>query len=139
MTHSFVHIQPPLVHAGVDRAEHALGSLRTMGTALLSSRALSTGINAAVVSALVLTFSGHGMEGFAEGLTLSAWVNAWVVTFAALMLLSQPIRQLVGRLNASWVRMRERQRQADADWQLWQWAQHDPRVMADLRAALSRS
>jgi hypothetical protein len=66
-------------------------------------------------------------------------VLLWVVAFAALALLAPTTRyfsrNLVGALDA-WSRRMARER---ADERLWELAQKDSRVMADLRAAKTRA
>ena len=92
---------------------------------------------AAMVSALVVV-ADQLMETWVEGHLMVAWVGLWLVAFAALALFSGAARKVavtvVGALNA-WS---ERVAKARADQRLWAIAKSDPRVMADLDAAMAR-
>ena len=103
-----------------------------------SATGLSAMLLAAMVSALVVV-ADQLIDTWADGHLLAAWVALWVIGFAALALFAAPARRLaasaVGALNA-WS---ERIAMARADARLWKIAQADPRVMADLNAAIARS
>ena len=88
---SFVHVEYPKSHGGVDRVEravHAAGQLRKGWTL---SRGIAGMLLAAVVSAL-LVVADQLMETWADGHLLAAWVLLWVIGFAAVALLAPAAR-----------------------------------------------
>ena len=135
MTHSFIRVNQPATHAAIGRYEGVMATVRearkTFGT-------LATVLLAAMVSAL-LVVADQLVDNWVEGHLLAAWVLMWLVGFAAVALLAPAARlmsaQLMARLDA-WSQGVARRR---ADARLWQIARMDGRVMADLRAAQSRS
>jgi hypothetical protein len=93
---------------------------------------------AAMVSAL-LVVADQLMNTWADGHLMVAWVALWLVGFAALAVFAGAARKLavtvVRWLDAWSVRVAK----ARADERLWAIAKSDPRVMADLTAAMARS
>jgi hypothetical protein len=103
-----------------------------------STKGLAAVLLAAMVSAL-LVVADQLVDTWADGHLLAAWVLLWVVAFAAMALLAPTTRyfssNLVRALDA-WSRRMARER---ADERLWEVAQRDSRVMADLLAAKTRA
>lgn len=138
MNNSFVHLEYPSSHPGVERFERvadAAGSLRKGFTA---TRGLAGVLLAAMVATLVVV-ADQLMETWADGHLLAAWVLLWVIGFAALALLAPTARSLSGRLMKSldgWSQEVARRR---ADERLWDMARRDSRIMAELQAARSRA
>lgn len=137
-TANFVHTEYALSHPGVARAEQAVESVRALRQRFDSTRGLAAMLLAAVVAALVVV-ADQMIETWAEGHLLAAWVALWAVGFAALGLLAAPARRLASRLVQGLNAWSARVAQARADERLWAIAQTDARVMADLRAAMTRS
>ncbi len=137
-TANFVHAEYALSHPGVARAEQAVESARALRQRFDSTRGLAAMLLAAVVAALVVV-ADQMIETWAEGHLLAAWVALWTVGFAALGLLATPARRLASRLVQALNAWSARVAQARADERLWAIAQTDARVMADLRAAMTRS
>ena len=135
---SFVHIEYPRTHPGVERFESAVAAAGQLRKGFDGTKGLAAVLLAAMASAL-LVVADQLVDTWADGHLLAAWVLLWVVAFAALALLAPTTRyfsrSLVGALDA-WSRRMARER---ADERLWEVAQKDPRVMADLRAAKSRA
>ncbi len=133
-------IQPSFVtrHAGVARFESAIGSVRNLRRGFDSTKGLSFMLLAAMVSALVVV-ADQLIETWADGHLMLAWVAVWLVGFAALALFGGAAAKLaataVGAANAWSARLAR----ARADARLWEIARADPRVMADLNAAMSRT
>lgn len=133
-------IQPsfPTEHPGVVRIESAAKALGDMRRNFSSTKGLSAMLLAAMVAALVVV-ADQLIDTWADGHLLAAWVALWVVGFAAVAVFAGSARQLartvVGALDA-WS---ERIAKKRADERLWAIAQTDPRVMADLTAAITRS
>lgn len=103
-----------------------------------SSRALASLLLAAGVSALVV-LADQWLESWAERHEIAAWLVLWGIAVAAIVLLRGITRvvahQAMGALDGWSARMAKRR----ADERLWSIAQTDPRLMADLQAALERS
>ena len=102
------------------------------------SRVLSGMLLAAVLSAL-LVVADQVIGTWADGHMLAAWVALWTVTFAALALLAPPLRKLSGMMAgaiAGWSQAREVRRMEET---MWEYARRDPRIMAELQQALTRS
>lgn len=130
-------IQPsfPTRHAGVERAAFAADAVRS---GFNSTKILSAMLLAAMVSALVVV-ADQLMNTWAEGHLMLAWIALWVVGFAAVATFAGAARTLattlVEALDAWAVRVAQRR----ADEHLWSSAKADPRIMAELNAAMSRS
>ena len=73
-----------------------------------------------------------------DGHLLAAWVALWTVTFAALALLTSPLRKLANT-GARWFSNYRTARAARLEEEeMWELARHDHRVMADIRMASIR-
>lgn len=135
---SFIQPSFPTQHPGVVRMESAAAALGELGRGFNSTKSLSAMLLAAMVSALVVV-ADQLIETWADGRLMVAWIALWLVGFAALALFAGAARKLavtvVGALDAWSVRVAK----ARADERLWAIARTDPRVMADLTAAMSRS
>jgi len=103
-----------------------------------SSRALASLLLAAGVSALVVV-ADQLMDAWAERHELAAWLVLWGIAVAAIVLLRGVTRivarQAMSRLDGWSAGVAKRR----ADERLWSMAQTDPRMMADLQSALTRS
>ncbi len=130
-------IQPsfPARHAGVERVVSAADAVRG---GFSSTKSLSAMLLAAMVSALVVV-ADQLMDTWAEGHLMLAWIALWVVAFTAVAVFAGAARKvataLVQALDAWSARIAQRR----ADERLWSSAMSDPRIMADLNAAMSRS
>jgi hypothetical protein len=93
---------------------------------------------AAMVSALVVV-ANQLMDTWVDGHLMMAWVALWVVGFAALAVFAGSARKLAVTAMSALDAWSERVARARADERLWRIAQSDPRVMADLNAAMARS
>jgi hypothetical protein len=103
-----------------------------------SAKGLSAMLLAAMVSALVVV-ADQLIETWADGHLMAAWVALWLVGFSAIAIFGGAARKLalaaVGALDA-WSRRIAKNR---AHKRLWLIAKTDPRVMADLTAAMARN
>jgi hypothetical protein len=117
---------------------HALPLGKTPAGQTAGHRGLSAMLLAAMVSALIVV-ADQLIETWADGHLMLAWVALWVIGFAALALFAGAAQTLakatLGALNG-WA---ARSAQARADRRLWASAQSDPRIMADVQAAIDRS
>lgn len=102
------------------------------------SRTLAGMLLAAVLSALLVVAS-QVIDTWTDGHLLAAWVALWTVAFAALALLAPPLRKMssvASRLIMASVQA-SKERRAEA--QMWEYANRDPRIMAELQHAVMRS
>ncbi|WP_138513461.1 hypothetical protein [Rhodoferax bucti] len=103
-----------------------------------ASRTLSGMLLAAVLSAL-LVVADQVIDTWVDGHMLAAWVALWTVAFAALALLAPPLRKVssgLATLIASAVQAYQVRRMEE---KMWEYAHHDPRIMAELQHAWLRS
>ena len=130
-------IQPsfPTRHAGVERVASAADAVRG---GFNSTKSLSAMLLAAMVSALVVV-ADQLMSTWAEGHLMLAWIALWVVGFAAVAIFAGAARKLATTLVEALDAWSARVAQGRADERLWSSAKADPRIMADLNAAMSRS
>ncbi len=138
MNNSFVHLEYPTRHPGVERMERVMHSAGVLRKGLDATRGLAGVLLAAMVAALVVV-ADQLTETWADGHLLAAWVLMWVIGFAALAVLAPTARGLAGRVMAGldgWSQGVARRR---ADERLWDLARRDPRVMADIQAAANRA
>lgn len=101
------------------------------------TKGLSFMLLAAMVSSLVVV-ADQLVETWVNGHLLVAWIALWIVCFTAMAIFAGAARKLalatVAGLNAWSVK----RAQARADDRLWAVAQADPRMMADIHAAMAR-
>jgi hypothetical protein len=102
------------------------------------TRGLSVMLLAAMVAALVVV-ADQLIDTWADGHMLAAWVALWLIGFVALAFFSGAVRKLVSSVVTAGNAWSERIAKTRADERLWVIAKSDPRVMADLNAAMSRS
>lgn len=134
---SFVHTNYSLRHAGAERIESAVEAASQIRQGFNSTRSLSIMLLAAMVAALIVV-ADQLVDTWADGHLLAGWVMLWVVGFAALALLAAPARHLASRLMQALDTWSSRVARRRADARLWELAHKDPRVMADLQAAMTR-
>jgi len=134
---SFVHVDQPLSHPGVERAEAVINQLREARKSFDGARGLAALLLGAVVSA-VLVVADRLVVNVSDGGLLVGWAVLWGLAFLALALLADTARSLAQRTIAIWNRGAERRRLARADAQFMAYAQFDPRVMHELEAAQAR-
>ena len=127
----------PTEHPGVVRLEAAAGQARELGRQFSGGRGLATALLSAMAAAVVVA-AYQVMDSVAEGHLLVIWTGAWLAAFAALALLATSARRLAASLKAGLDGWSQRLAQSRAEARLWSIAQSDPRIMADLQAALAR-
>ncbi len=130
-------IQPsfPTRHAGIERMSSAANTVRG---GFNSTNSLSAMLLAAMVSALVVV-ADQLMDTWAEGHLMLAWIALWVVGFTAVAVFAGAARKLASTVVMALDAWSVRAAQRRADERLWSSAKADPRIMADLNAAMSRS
>jgi hypothetical protein len=125
-----------LTYAYLDAAPAVQASVSARKTA--GSRTLAGMLLAAVLSAL-LVVAGQVIDTWTDGHLLAGWVALWTVTFAALALLAPPLRKMssvASRLISNSLRAAQERRMEE---KMWEYANRDPRIMAELQHAVMRS
>jgi len=138
MMTGFVHPNFRTSHPGVDRMESAYNAAKQLRRDYDSTRSLAAMLLAAIVAAM-LVVADQIVGTWADGDLLAAWVAMWLVGFAALALFAGSARRVAIRAIAVADAWSHKVAQRRADERMWSIAQKDPRVMADLQAAMSRS
>ena len=134
----FIHIDQSTSHPGVERLENAAKFFKSHTFRLDDSRALAAMLVTAVVAAL-LVVANQVIETITDGHLFAAWIGLWAIGFAVMALLSQPAFAATKALGKVWSNWRAARRLAAQDEKMWELAQRDARVMADIRAAASFS
>jgi hypothetical protein len=135
---SFVHTQFPTEHPGVARAQAIAAAVQGLGRKIDAPKSMATLLMAALVAALVVV-ANQVITSWAEGHLLLAWTLLWAFAFAALAFIAPAFKRSVRNAVAAYDGWGKRVAQARADAQYWESAQHDPRIMADLKAAQMRT
>lgn len=135
---SFVHVDQPLSHPGVARAEQVIGYVQEQSRQFNGARGLSAVLLAAIVAALVAV-ADKFVTHWTDGSLLAAWMVVWLVAFLAMALFAGAARHVAARSLAAWQATHKRMAAARADTQLLEAARSDARVMNDLQAAITRS
>ena len=104
----------------------------------ISSRALAAMLLAALVSTLIV-IADSVVDAYADGHLLVGWIALWAVGFAALGLLANTARRTAARLSHLLGTWGQRRAQKRSDAYLLALAQHDPRIMAEVQAAIKRA
>jgi hypothetical protein len=136
-TNSFIHLDYPSSHPGAERLERMAQAARRVVKKMSVSRGLAALLLVAVAATLFLV-TDLLVDTWTDGHLMIAWVLTWVLGIAALALLAPAARLLVARMGQAldtWSRNLANRR---ADERLWALASKDPRVMADIRAAMLR-
>jgi hypothetical protein len=112
------------------------GTLARAG--LNRARLLSLLLQTAVVAAMLVVVS-QLVDEWAEGHLLAAWAVLWAAGFAGLAALAGLTRRLAVRALQAAQHWSQAQQRAMADEHYWRLAQSDPRIMAEIEAAIARS
>ena len=134
---SFINVSHPAEHPGVVRVEAALVAAAQLKKRISGTRSLATLLLSAMVAAAMVV-AYQVMDSVAEGHLLVVWIALWAVAFAALALFAGTTRRLAARTLSGLNDWSHAIAQGRADVRLWEAARSDPRVMADLQAAIAR-
>ena len=99
---------------------------------------LATMLLAAIVTALIVAADSL-IETYADEHLLISWIVLWAVGFAALALFAGSAHQGARALNDALGALVQREAWRAADRNYLAAAQHDPRIMAELMAAVART
>jgi hypothetical protein len=135
---AFVNVEFPSQHPGVERAEQVIERFERATATFDGARGVATLLLAALVSAL-LVVANEVIETWSDGHLLAAWIALWLVGFAALALLAKPMRALTLHGPQTWRNWLAKRRESADDARMWNLAQHDSRVMADILCAKGRA
>ena len=135
---TFVHVDQPLSHPGVARAEQVIGYVQEQRRELRGTRGLKVVVLAAVVAALAAG-ANHFVTHWTDSSLMAAWLVLWLVAFLAMALFAGALRDVASRGVAAFGAMQRRVAVARADAKFLDTARHDPRVMNDLLAAMTRA
>jgi hypothetical protein len=138
MKQSFVNLEYPLVHPGVERAEKAVANIQQMSGAFNPTRTLAGVLLAAIITAFVVV-ADQMMDTWAEGHLLAAWVALWAVIFASLGLFASFSKSLAIKTKEALDNWAASMAQSRADARMWAIAQKDARLMSELQCAMLRS
>ncbi|MCY7308364.1 MAG: hypothetical protein LH632_19985 [Rhodoferax sp.] len=108
------------------------------GPAAGSSRALSSMLLAAIVTSLIVA-ADSVVDSHKDGHLLLGWVALWAVGFAALALFGGVSRRWAAAISKQFDAWKRYQSQQHSDAMFLASAQRDPRVMAELQAAVCRA
>jgi hypothetical protein len=97
------------------------------------------GLLLAGVMAAMLVVADQVIDNWADGHLLLGWVALWSVVFAGLAFFARPLRKFTMALAASVDRQMKEAAQIRREEQMWEFANRDPRVMEELRAAVARA
>ena len=103
-----------------------------------SNKALAALLLAAFVAALLVA-ADSVVDTYAQGHLLVGWISLWAVGFAGMGLLRNTASKTAARVMFLISSMVGRRAQKNADAYLQALAKHDPRVMADIQAAIGRA
>ena len=138
MNHNFVHLEYPLTHPGVERAEKVVQNFQRLSDTFSPSRTLAIMLLAAVVAAFIVV-ADQMIDTWAEGHLLAAWVALWAVVFAAVGLFAGVSKTMALQLKQGLDAWSARMAQSRSDERLWAIAQTDARLMSELQTAMNRS
>lgn len=133
---SFVHVDHPVEHPGVVRAERVIRNAQQAARNFDATRAGASMLLAAIVAALVVV-ANQVIDTWTEGHLLAAWMVMWAVAFAAIGLFAAPAKRAAMAVRAVLQRWAAARKQAVEDQKLWNLALTDARVMADISRAMS--
>jgi hypothetical protein len=134
---SFVNTSFATEHQGAHRVESALHAAGQLRQGFAGTRGLATLLLSAIVAS-ILVVAYQVTDSVAEGHMLVIWMALWAVAFAALAVFAGTARNLAARTVAALDAWSQTVAKARADMRMWEAAKTDPRVMADLRAAMAR-
>ena len=126
MNHNFVHLEYPLTHPGVDRAEKVVSNFKRLSDTFSPTRTLAVMLLAAVVAAFIVV-ADQMIDTWAEGHLLAAWVALWAVAFAAVGLFAGVSKTVAIQLKSGLDRCAANMAQRHSDERLWAIAQTDAR------------
>ncbi|MEN9537892.1 MAG: hypothetical protein RLZZ126_127 [Pseudomonadota bacterium] len=136
-TASFAHPHFPAEHPGVTRAEAVAAKLQGYGAWAGSARGLAALLVSAMVAG-VLAVADQMIDTWADGHLVAAWAFLWALGFLTLVFLGPVVKAYVADYASAVRRHQARRTQAHREAAYLAAAEADPRIMAELRAAILR-
>jgi hypothetical protein len=134
---SFVNTKYSTEHTGAARVESALHAAGQLRQGFSGTRGLAALLLSAIVASIMVV-AYQVTDSVAEGHLLVIWMALWAVAFAGLALFAGTARNLAARTVAAMDAWSQTLAEARADIRMWEAARTDPRVMSDLRVAMTR-
>ncbi|QGW80203.1 hypothetical protein [Variovorax paradoxus] len=134
---SFVHVDQPTSHPGVQRAEILFGQIKAARAGANGSRPLIALLVVAVIAA-VLVVGDKLVSTWDEGALLAAWAVLCGAVFAGIALFASSLRAPASKVAGLWNAAAKRRAANRADARFLATAHSDPRVMQELQAAVWR-
>jgi hypothetical protein len=125
-------------HQGVERVQEGLAAMRDVAQSTGHGKGLATALMGALVATLVV-FADRMIDAWADEHLFAAWVLMWALVFGALGMFSGVMRRAARALQSGYKAWQVRRTEEAADERMWQIAQNDPRIMAELRLAQLRA
>ena len=138
MNRNSVHLDYPLTHPGVERAEQVVANFKRLSDSFSPTHTLAAMLLAAIVAAFVVV-ADQMMATWADGHLFAAWVALWAVAFAAVGLFGGVSKTMAIQMKQGLDAWSARMAQSRSDERLWAIAQTDARLMSDLQTAMNRS
>ena len=135
---SFITLEYSATHPGVNRIESAIDAAQQLRPQFSGTRGLAKLLLSAVVAA-VMVVAYQVMDTVAEGHLLVIWTAMWAIAFAALALFAGTALRFAAHIRSGLDAWSQGIASSSADDRLLRMAYSDPRVMADLQAAITRS
>jgi len=134
---SFVHVDQPTVHPGVERAEILLARIQAARAGGNGARPLIALLILAVLAAAAVV-ADNLVTHWDEGALLAAWAVLSAAVFAGVALYASTLRSVFARVAGVWNAAAQRRAAARADARFLATAKSDPRIMQELQAATWR-
>lgn len=125
-------------HPGVQRAQAVAQAANHFWRSVDRTKGLAAMLLAALVAALMVV-ADQLVSFWADGYLLASWVTLWAIAFAALALMAPTAQRLALGMSAALTQRVIRAANVRSDAAYWASAESDPRVMAELQAAILRS
>lgn len=136
---TFVHVDQPVSHPGVRRAEETAAYIRDAGRSFKARGGALMMVVAALLAAALVVAERFVAE-ITDGSLLAAWMVLWALVFGGLSLYAAGAAQsLAVGLVERWNSLQRAQAAARADERFLAAAHRDTRIMNDLQAAITRA
>ena len=135
---SFIALDYSATHPGVNRIESAIDAAQQLRPQFSGTRGLAKLLLSAMVAA-VMVVAYQVMDSVAEGHLLVIWTAMWAIAFVGLALFAGTAVRFAAQIRSGLDAWSQRIARNSADDRLLRTARADPRVMADLQAAITRS
>ncbi|ABM35426.1 hypothetical protein [Polaromonas naphthalenivorans] len=125
-------------HHGADRVEAVMDAAQHLPEGIAGKRGVALLLGSAMAAA-VMAVAYEVMDSADESHLLMIWVGLWLALFALLAFFAGALRATGMRFKRSLDAWSLALAEARADQRLWASAKADPRIMADLQMAITRS